>query len=65
MREGLTRYNQKHQPKRETEESNQTLQATGLGMGKDRQRSELGLVTGTDPELLTKGISKDVITSLL
>lgn len=33
---------------RETEESNQTLQATSLGIGKDRQRSELGFVTGTD-----------------
>ena len=65
MREGLARCNQKHQPKREKQESNQTLRATGLGRGEDRQRSELGLGTGTGRDLLTKSSSKDVITSLL
>lgn len=44
------------------EKSNRTLQTVGLGMGPDRQRSELGLLTGTNPELLTKGISVDIMT---
>lgn len=65
VREGLARCNQNHQPKREKQESSQTLQGIGLGRGEDRQRSEQDLGTGTDRDLLTQGSSKDVITSLL
>lgn len=67
VKEGLVGCNQKHQPNwgEKTEESNHTVQATSLGMGPDRQRSELGLITGANPEPPTKGISVDIMTSLL
>lgn len=48
LREGCQMQSEAPPKERETEESDQTLQATSLGIGKDRQRSELGFVTGTD-----------------